>query len=203
MRIFKHFVPAFLFFLTACQDNIPSGTKPDVSQAASPQGVIILKTDDGFSDTVKKSIRAYIQEKIGKATMTITYHSPAVRGRIIWGGLVPYGQVWVTGAHSATALECDRDFRIGDQRVKAGKYAVFTIPGVDEWIFILNKNWNQHLADEYDEKENILRYTVKPESNSYSQERLMYEISPQTDTEGIISITWEKTVLRVPVRIIN
>ena len=80
-------------------------------------------------DMSKKSIPAETKKAIGNTDIKINYHSPAVRGRVIWGGLVPYGAVWVTGAHSATTLEVGKAFKVGKTIIPAGKYALFTIPG--------------------------------------------------------------------------
>ena len=95
-------------------------------------------------------------------SVKIVYHSPGVRKRIIWGGLVPFDEVWVTGAHDATTLEIDKTFISRGKEIPAGKYAIFTIPGKNEWTVIINKQWKQHLASEYDEKDDIVRLKVKP-----------------------------------------
>jgi hypothetical protein len=151
-------------------------------------------------DTTKKSIPSEVSEKIGNTVFKINYHSPGVRGRIIWGGLVPYGQVWVTGAHMATALEVNGDFEAGGKKIPAGKYALFTIPGKEEWVVIINKNWNQHLTDNYDEKEDIVRIKVKPETTTHT-ERLKYSIKGAGNAEAMISISWEKIRIAFPVKI--
>ncbi len=151
------------------------------------------------ADTTKKSIPSETKASVGEANMQINYHAPGVRGRNIWGGLVPYDEVWVTGAHKATALETDKDLVIGDVDVPAGKYALFTIPGREEWTVIINRNWDQHLADEYDEKDDLLRMKVKPVVREEVQERLKYEIRETGNNEGEIIISWEK--LSVPFRV--
>ncbi|MCY7293314.1 MAG: DUF2911 domain-containing protein, partial [Ferruginibacter sp.] len=79
-------------------------------------------------DTSKRSIKSAAVGKIGDANITINYHSPGVRGRTIWGGLVPYNDVWVTGAHYATNIEIDKDFTVAGTSISKGKYAIFTIP---------------------------------------------------------------------------
>src|SRR5688572_28237993 len=109
------------------------------------------------SDSTRGSIPSTAEIAVGKNRFRINYYSPAVRGRIIWGGLVPMGQVWVTGAHSATTIEFSVPVEINGKEVKAGKYALFTIPQNGAWTVIINKNWQQHLADEYTEKEDIAR----------------------------------------------
>ena len=150
-------------------------------------------------DTSKKSIASEVTKQIANAEVTIRYHAPGVRNRVIWGGLVPYDEVWVTGAHSATTLEVNRDFQMGDQAIKAGKYAIFTIPGKDEWTVILNSNWDQHLADEYSDKEDLVRIKVKPQPTQEVVERLKYEIDQTGERTANITISWEK--LRVPFHI--
>jgi hypothetical protein len=117
-----------------------------------------------------------------------------VRGRVIWGGLVAYGQVWVTGAHNATSIEFTQDVKINNTVVKAGKYAFFTIPNKNKWTIILNKNWEQHLADEYDQKDDVLRIEVKPEKLKTNVERLNYEVNTKDKGKktGEIAMSWEK-----------
>lgn len=192
-----------LFLITVLLSGIGSScnNQSDHSSHEPDKPIIISKTKDGETDTIKKSLPAYVQNKIGPASFKISYHSPAVRGRIIWGGLVTYGQVWVTGAHNATRLESDHSFIIGDKTIPAGKYAFFTIPGKDEWTILINKNWDQHLADEYNIADDIVRLQLKPDTLSYVQERLMYDIDQWAQKEGNIIMSWEKLRLVIPVRI--
>jgi hypothetical protein len=150
-------------------------------------------------DTTKKSIPSEAKKSIGNTNIKINYHSPAVRGRVIWGGLVPYDAVWVTGAHNATTIEVGNDFQIGDKTIPVGKYALFTIPGKEEWTVIINKNWDQHLADEYAEKDDVVRIKVKPQTTHEVAERLKYEIDQTGERGANIIISWEK--VRVPFHI--
>jgi hypothetical protein len=161
-------------------------------------GVIIQKQVE--ADTIKKSIKAFAKATVGDATISITYHSPAVRGRIIWGGLVPYDQVWVTGAHMATTFESNHDFSIVDKVIPAGKYGLFTIPSKDQWTFILNKNWQQHLADEYTESEDIIRVVLSTQVSDH-QERLRYELIPNNSNTVSIIMHWEKIQFSIPVEL--
>ena len=152
-------------------------------------------------DTSKRSIKSAAIGKIGEANITINYHSPGVRGRTIWGGLVPYNDVWVSGAHNATNIEINKDFIVAGTSISKGKYAIFTIPGKDEWTIIINKNWNQHLTDDYLEKEDIVRIKVKPELLNQNIERLQYYIEEKKDNKGIIAMAWEKVKLRFEVTV--
>ncbi|MCW5912739.1 MAG: DUF2911 domain-containing protein [Cyclobacteriaceae bacterium] len=154
------------------------------------------------ADTLnKKSIPLEEHAQIGDTHITILYTAPAVRGRVIWGGLVPYDEVWVTGAHRATSFEIDRELTIDSKKIPAGKYAVFTIPGKEKWIFILNRRWDQHLTDEYNQAEDVLRLEVAPRILPSVQERLNYTITELSDKEAILSISWEKVKVNVSLKL--
>ena len=83
--------------------------------------------------------------------------------------------------------------------IPSGKYALFTIPGKEEWTIIINKNWEQHLADDYDQKQDVVRVKVKPEIEEVNQERLRYVIESESDNAGEINIYWEKLEISLPV----
>ena len=130
-------------------------------------------------DTSKRSIKSAVIEKIGSTSIAINYRSPGVRGRTIWGGLVPYDEVWVTGAHNATTLEIDKDFIVNGVSIPKGKYAIFTIPNKKNWTIIINKNWNQHLTDDYQQSEDLVRIKVKPVLSKIKTAFLFREIRVQ------------------------
>ena len=142
-------------------------------------------------DTSKRSIKSAAVGKIGDANITINYHSPGVRGRMIWGGLVPYNDVWVTGAHYATNIEIDKDFTVAGKSISKGKYAIFTIPGKKDWTIIINKNWDQHLTDDYLQQDDVVRLKVKPIKQKKITERLQYYIVDDKNSKGKIAIAWE------------
>jgi hypothetical protein len=153
-------------------------------------------------DTSKKSINSMAVLAVNGDSIKVSYHSPGVRKRIIWGGLVPYGEVWVTGAHDATYIVMPKSFEVGGQTIPAGQYAFFTIPGQKSWTLIINKNWKQHLASEYDEKEDIIRIEAKPKKIEHI-ERLQYFIEMSDDEEGKISMAWEKIRIELPFRFVD
>lgn len=149
-------------------------------------------------DTSKKSIKSMAAALISGDSLKINYHSPGVRNRIIWGGLVPYNEVWVTGAHDATTIETVTLLVINGKEIAPGKYALFTIPGKNEWTVIINKRWKQHLATEYDEQEDIVRVNVKPIKQAFT-ERLQYFITPAKDGNATIAMAWENLMIEFPV----
>lgn len=150
-------------------------------------------------DTMTGSPERMAMANIGKAHVHVQYHSPGVKNRVIWGGVVPYDQVWVSGAHDATSIDFSKDVIIMGNHVKAGTYAFFTIPGKESWTVILNTNYDQHLADEYDQKEDIARYQVNPIQLDKPVPRLTYEVHSDTDTSGSVALTWEKIKVILPI----
>lgn len=175
-----------------------STKKSDVAENKTANSIVIQPQSE--QDTLKGSLPAEATGKIGDTEINISYHSPAVRGRIVWGGLVPFDKVWVTGAHMATSIEFSADVLIGNKSVVAGKYALFTIPGKEEWTVIINKNWQQHLTDQYNEKDDVVRVKVKPEIEDTTQERLRYMVEAESNTEGEIVIYWEKLEVSLPIK---
>ena len=153
-------------------------------------------------DTTKKSIKSMAVAVVNGDSIKINYHSPGVRKRVVWGGLVPYDEVWVTGAHDATTIEIGRPFFVGGKELPAGKYAFFTIPGKNEWIVIINKQWKQHLATEYDEKEDLVRIKVKPKKNNHT-ERLQYFIETTKGNNVKIAMAWEQLKIEFELKIIK
>ena len=163
-----------------------------------------LSQNDPEEKPAKKPLspRTTAMANIGAAHVHIDYSSPGVRGRTIWGGLVAYDQVWVTGAHKATSINFNKNVKINGQIVPAGTYGFFTIPGKEEWTVILNKNHEQHLADDYDEGLDVLRLKVAPEQLSELVEALTYEVTPTKDDKGTISVVWEYKKVSFDIEII-
>ncbi len=178
---------AFLLFAIgslcmACQSVKSSQAVPVSVQANS---------DIPSPDTIKKSIPREAHALVGGVQVDINYYAPAVRGRVIWGGLVPYDEVWVSGAHSATNISFSKDVRINGVTIPKGKYGFFTIPGKASWTLILNKNWDQHLTDEYSPAEDILRVNVVPVTGLPLAERLTYRIEERDNGYGAVVMQWE------------
>ena len=154
--------------------------------------------------TSKKKVlspHAYAMAMVGDAHIHIDYSSPGVRGRMIFGGLLAYDEIWQSGAHKATWLETNKDLLIDGKTLKAGKYGVFTIPSKKDWTVIFNTNWNQHGKDEYDEKDDVLRFKVTPELSDEITEHLVYKVEKKGDAQGAISLSWEKVTIRFPFQI--
>jgi hypothetical protein len=130
---------------------------------------------------------------IGDLKVTINYSAPGVKGRTIFGDLVPYGKVWRTGANEATTVEISRDCKVGGSFLRAGKYALFSIPGETEWTIIFNSVPDQWGAYNYEESKDALRFKVKPAKSAEFNERLKFEISSDATADGKVSLFWDNT----------
>jgi len=136
--------------------------------------------------------------KVGSASITIDYSSPSVKGRQIFGDLLPYGEVWRAGANEATTFETDKDIKVEGKTLPAGKYSLYAIPGEKEWTIIFNKETGQWGvkrggATSRDPEKDALTVNVKPRKHALT-ERLVYEINKS----GFV-LKWEN--VEVPVAI--
>src|SRR4051812_16518415 len=145
-----------------------------------------------FGQNTMASPRDSASGQVGDAVVSVNYGSPSVKGRKIWGRLVPYGKVWRTGANEATTFTTSKDLLVEGKPLAAGSYGLFTIPGENEWVVVLNKVARQWGAFEYNDKEDALRVNVKPVSADSTSERLKFTFEKDT-----LFMSWEK--LRLPV----
>ena len=162
-----------------------------ISSATFAQHENHQKTDTAATAPKPKSPRTFAMEMIDENHVHIDYGSPSVRGRQIWNGLVAYGQVWATGAHKATWIDFGHDVVVNGKHIAAGKYGFFTIPGQKEWILILNKKYDMHLADEYNAEHDIIRINVKPVKNKELVEALTYKVLSSGKNKGKVEMSWE------------
>ncbi|VAW11053.1 hypothetical protein MNBD_BACTEROID03-2124 [hydrothermal vent metagenome] len=155
------------------------------------------------TETKKKMLSPHtsVMAMIGDAHIHIDYSSPGVRNRIIFGGLVGYDNVWQAGAHMATWIETNKNLEIDGKILPAGKYGFFTIPSKKDWTIMINKNWNQHGKDEYDQKDDVLRFLVAPTISEKITEHLEYKVTNTKENEGSISLSWEKITVSFPIKI--
>jgi hypothetical protein len=149
-------------------------------------------------EEVRLSPKAEAMQTVGYTDVTISYGRPGVKGRVIWGKLVPYNAVWRAGANEATKITFSTDVKIEGKQLKKGSYSFFAIPGKTEWTLIFNKVADQWGAFEYNESEDALRIKVKPEKSNW-QEWLAYTITKTSDNSAVISLEWEK--LKIPFKI--
>ena len=144
-----------------------------------------------------------ISQEFSTSKMEIVYSRPSIRGRKIFGDLVPFGSVWRTGANSATKVTFGEEMEIGGTKIPAGTYSFYTVPGQNEWEIILNKNTGSWGAFGYDVKDDVVRVKVKPTTTSTVTESFTITIANITYSSCTIDLDWEKTHVSVPVKANN
>jgi Protein of unknown function (DUF2911) len=158
---------AFLSFKSLAQINTP---------AASPSTTIL--------------------QSLGLTKITVDYSRPSVKGRKIFGDLVPYAKVWRTGANKITSIKFDDEVYVNGAVMKAGSYGLYTIPGKSEWTIIFNRDDKQWGAYGYDIKKDIIRFNVQPIQPQEFTEQLTIDFVEFTPTSTYLSIKWESTEVR-------
>lgn len=137
------------------------------------------------------SPNASVNQTVGLTSITINYCRPAVHGRKIWGALVPFNQVWRTGANEATTIQFTTDVMLEGNKVPAGKYSLFTIPAENEWTVILNKVDKQWGAYNYKQESDLVRFKVKPLIGEFV-ENLCFSIDNLANATATVTMRWEK-----------
>jgi hypothetical protein len=141
-----------------------------------------------------KSPHETVSADIGGHKITITYGRPSVRGRKIMGGLVPYGQVWRTGADEATTFETDVDLDVNGLKVPKGKYGLFTLPSEGGWTLIINKTAKQWGAFNYKEADDLGRTKMQVAKANSPVEQFTITLTPYGSNGAALRLEWENTV---------
>ena len=172
--------------------------------------ILVSSSSFGQSNQIRQSQKSSVTQYVGVDTqITINYSRPAVKGRVVWGNLVPYGLgtserygnnpfPWRAGANENTTIELNNDVKIEGSALPAGKYSIHMIPSKTDWIIIFNKNNNQWGSFSYDESADALRVTVSPVEAPF-EELLTYRFGNITDNSVVGFLHWEK--LKIPFQI--
>ncbi len=142
---------------------------------------------------------AKVSQEVGLTDISIEYSSPGVKGRKIWGALVPWDQPWRSGANASTKITFSRDVTFGGKPVPAGTYAIITIPAQKGWTVILTKNLAALAGQPYDAKDDVVRVSGTT-ATIPSRERLTYLFSNTTETDTSLDLEWEKLRVSVPIK---
>jgi hypothetical protein len=140
-----------------------------------------------------------IKQDFALSSIEIVYSRPNMKGRAVFGDLAPYGKLWRTGANGATKVTFGEDVNVGGVAVKAGSYALYTIPNKDEWEVILNKGINNWGIDGYQESDNVAKFKVKPMTMPMNMETFTMQVANVMPASAEIHIMWEKTAVSIPV----
>lgn len=139
-------------------------------------------------------------QELGIGKITLTYSRPNAKGREIFGGLVPYGEVWRTGANTSTQITFTENVLLEGHAVPAGQYSLFTIPNKDVWTIILNKTVGDWGAYSYKQENDFLRFNVKAASVSGKQETLTFQFQNATTETTDLILSWDKVNLDIHIR---
>lgn len=140
-----------------------------------------------------------IHQDFSVSAIEIEYSRPSMKGRKIFGDLIPYGKVWRTGANSATKITFKEDVKVNGYDVKAGSYSLYTIPNANEWTIILNKNTGNWGTSGFDKKDDVAEFTVPVKRSADKVETFTIGVENISNTACDIVLAWENT--RVPVRV--
>ncbi len=146
------------------------------------------------------SPKARVEQRVGLVDFAVDYSSPGVKGRKVWGTVVPYDKPWRTGANAATKLTASRDFKFGGVAVPAGSYSLYTVPGKAKWRVALNSDPNAQGNDGFDTKKDVASVTVAPKAIK-GRERLTFLFSGTTDNATRLDLEWEKIGVSVPIEV--
>ena len=145
---------------------------------------------------------AKISQTVGLTDITVEYSRPSVKGRTIFGGLVPFGETWRTGANKNTIVTFSAPVNIGGKDLKAGSYAIFTVPGKTEWEIIFytdTENWGT--PEKWDAAKEAVRFKAKAEKMDFNIESFMIDLGDLTNDGCIMGIGWEKTWVSFPIKL--
>lgn len=145
------------------------------------------------------SQHAVVKQRVGLTDVEVDYSRPNKNDRQIFGGLVPYGKLWRTGANAPTKIKFSKSVTLGGQQIPAGEYALFTIPTADEWNIILSKDAKVQSAADYKQENDAARITAKPEANANTVETFTISLGDVKGASATLNFLWDKT--RVPVKL--
>lgn len=149
--------------------------------------------------TPRPSPAAIVTMKYDDTYVKITYNQPHKRDRKIFGGLVPYGHVWRTGANEATEITLTGDILIKNDTLKAGTYTIFTIPGKDEWTIIINEDVGQWGAYNYNKESDVMRFEVPVEELKNVTWEPFTTVFEQKNNKADLVMMWDKTKVTIPI----
>ncbi len=145
-------------------------------------------------DIPRDSQHAVVIQRIGITDITINYHRPLVKGRTIWGKVVPYGEVWRAGANENTTIKFTDPVTIEGHELAAGVYGVHMIPNQDEWTVIFSKDNKAWGSFTYNQADDALRVSVKPQASDM-REALTYDFDSVSADSAVATLRWEKVAV--------
>ena len=143
---------------------------------------------------------ASFSQTLGFTKIKVDYARPGTKGREVFGKLIPYGEIWRTGASDCSTISFNDEVTIGGKKIAKGKYSLFSIPNVEQWTIIINTDTTLHGASGYDEKKDVHRFTVKPEKSARFYETFTIELSDIVKDNGMLYLIWENTMVKFEIQ---
>ncbi|MGH8024179.1 MAG: DUF2911 domain-containing protein [Limisphaerales bacterium] len=143
-----------------------------------------------------------LKQRVGLTDIEIVYSRPGIKGRTVFGGIVPYDTVWRTGANMATKVTFSTPVQLDGTDIPAGAYSLFTIPGTNQWTIIINKDANQWGAFRYNSNDDLVRFTVTPQTLADTRlETFTIEFNRIRDDSARLLLIWDKTVVPINLQV--
>ncbi|MDO5607288.1 MAG: DUF2911 domain-containing protein [Capnocytophaga sp.] len=167
-----------------------------VAVLSATVAVAQLKTPDA-------SPRSVVTQQVGLTDIEVVYSRPSVKGRTVFGDLVPYGKLWRTGANAATVIEFSTDVEFGGTKVKGGKYALYTVPNANEWKVLLydeTQIWGDP-GKNYDPAKVVAEMTVKPQTLSPRVETFTIGFDDLKNNDANLVLAWDNVIVKAPIKV--
>jgi len=189
-----------LFWLLACERDPGRDVKP-MSDPLRPGALASTASTEIIPlDKVSKSQAAAVSQRVANTEITLTYSRPVARGRELFGGIVPYDQVWNPGADQATAIAFTRDVQIDGQPLPAGKYSFWTIPRRETWTVIFSKAANVYHTPYPGEDQDQLRVDAHPERGAH-METLVFYFPIVEGKDAVLRLHWGEIIVPLSIRV--
>ena len=143
---------------------------------------------------------ASFSQTLGFTKIKVEYARPGAKGREVFGKLIPFDEIWRTGASDCTTISFNDEVTISGKKIAKGKYSLFSIPNVEQWTIIINTDTTLHGASGYDEKKDVHRFTVKPEKSARFYETFTIELSDILKDNGMLYLIWENTIAKFEIQ---
>lgn len=191
---------ASLSLFAACQRDAGRDVQPMADPLQAEGGPSIDSTVIIPLEKVRKSQAAAVSQRIANTDITVTYSRPVARGRTLFGGIVPFEQIWNPGADQATAISVTRDVQINGQPLKAGKYSLWCIPRADAWTIIFNRAADVYHTPYPGEDQDELRVDVRTE-RGFHMETLAFYFPVVEGKEGVLRLHWGETIVPISITV--
>ncbi|UQD55147.1 DUF2911 domain-containing protein [Flavobacterium sp. K5-23] len=165
------------------------------------QALLISAQEKVQIKLTEPSPSASFEQEIGSTIVNVTYNRPLTRGRKVFGELVPFDEMWRTGASGCTTFATNETIDFGNTILESGKYSIYTIPSKKEWTIIVNTDTTLHGTTGYDEKKDVFRFTVPVEKTANFYETFTIEVNDINNKgEGFLKLMWENTMVKIPLK---